>query len=91
MRIPWLLIFKIRDEGKGVSLYILLPIIYLLFLPLIVLGAVVFAFMVAFGVNTRTKKSVLAVIVHLPQLLAASWGTEIIVNSEKSDIKILVK
>ncbi|MBI9101466.1 MAG: hypothetical protein JEY99_03545 [Spirochaetales bacterium] len=91
MRIPWLLIFKIKDEGKGVSLYILLPLIYLLFLPLIVLGAVVFALMVAFGAGKEKRESVQALIVHLPQLLAASWGTEIIVHSEKSDVKIVVK
>ena len=91
MRFPVLIIVKIRDEGKKFSLYLFLPLIFLLLLPLFLIGIVIYALMTAFRVDREARKTALALIVYLPRLVSASWGTEIDIHSEKSDVTVFVK
>ena len=91
MKIPVLLTVKVRSDEKKFAFFIFLPIIYLLLLPLFLIGLVVFALMILFRVSQESRKYALGLIVYLPVLFSSMHGTEILVNSRESDVKIIVR
>ncbi|WP_422479139.1 hypothetical protein [Pleomorphochaeta sp. DL1XJH-081] len=88
--LPMLMRFRIHDESKTFGFYLPMVLIYLLALPVVVLGAIVFAILLAVPETAKQARAYLRLIMALPQLLSASIGTEIEVQSETKDIVIRI-
>ena len=86
--LPMLLRLKVHDEKTSFGLYLPLGLIYLLFVPILMLGAIACIVLLAIPKTTRQARSYLQLILALPSLLSASIGTEISVQSNEKDIVI---
>jgi len=88
--LPMLLRVKIHDEKKSFGLYVPLGLIYLLFVPILILGAIAFIVLLAIPRTASQARSYLQLVLALPSLLSASIGTEIAVQSNEKDIVIYI-
>lgn len=85
-----LLRVKIHDQKTSFGCYLPLGLIYLLFIPLLMLGAIVFIVLLAIPKTSTQARSYLQLILALPSLLSASIGTEIEVQSKEKNILIYI-
>lgn len=88
--LPMLVRFKIHDESKTFGFYLPMVLIYLLALPVVILGAIVFAILLAVPDTSKQARAYLRLILALPEILSASIGTEILVQSETKDLVIRI-
>jgi len=89
--LPMLLRVKVRDEKSSFGFFIPLIIVYMLFVPIIILGGVAYAILLIIPETTKQARSYLQLIMSLPSLLSASIGTEIEIHSDDKDISMYVK
>ncbi len=82
---------KIRDEKKSFGLYLPLGLMYLLLVPILVLGAIALLVLLALPKTAGKAQSYLQLILAMPSLLSASIGTEIAVQSNEKDIVICIR
>ena len=88
--LPMLLRVKIHDEKNSFGFYLPLGLVYLLFVPIGVLGAIAYMVLLAIPKTSSQARSYLPLIQALPSLLSASIGTEIAVQSNEKDIAIYI-
>ena len=81
---------KVRDEARSFGFYLPMLLIYLLFLPIIVLGAIAFLILLAIPQTNRQAQEYLALAWALPSLLSSSVGTEIVVQSDTKDVVVRI-
>lgn len=88
--LPMLLRVKIHDQKTTFGFYLPLGLIYLLFLPILTLGAIVFIVLLAIPKTATQARSYLQLILALPSLFSASIGTEIEVQSNEKNILVYI-
>ncbi len=88
--LPMLLRVKIRDEERSFGFYLPMVLIYLLFIPVVLLGAIAVAILLAIPETSKQARSYLRLLLALPSLFSASIGTEIDIQSDAKDIVIRI-
>ncbi|MGH0052907.1 MAG: hypothetical protein ACQ5SW_05925 [Sphaerochaetaceae bacterium] len=86
--LPMLLHLKVHGGTTSFGFYIPLGLVYLLLVPILILGAVAILVLLMIPETSKLTRSYLPLIRALPTLLSASIGTEIEVKSDKKDILI---
>ncbi|MGB4408222.1 MAG: hypothetical protein WBI82_15290 [Sphaerochaeta sp.] len=88
--LPMLLRVKVQDEKKPFGLYVPLGLVYLLFGPILILGAIAIMVLLAIPSTARQARSYLKLVLALPSLFSASIGVEIAIQSNEKDIAIYI-
>ena len=88
--LPMLLRVKIRDDARSFGFYLPMVLIYLLLLPVVLLGAIAVAILLAIPETSKQARSYLRLLLALPSLLSASIGTEVDIQSDTKDIVIRI-
>jgi hypothetical protein len=88
--LPMLIQVKVRDEARSFGFYLPMLLVYLLFLPILALGAIAFLILLAIPQTSRQAQEYLALVWALPSLLSASVGTEVIVQSDTKDVVVRI-
>lgn len=88
--LPMLIRVKVKDEARSFSFFVPMLLIYLLFLPVLAIGAVAFLILLAIPQTAKQAQAYLDLVWALPSLLSASIGTEVVVQSETTDILIRI-
>lgn len=86
--LPMLLHLKVQGENKPHSFYFPLGLIYLLFVPVLALGAVACLVLLAIPATAKQTRSYLPLVKELPSLLSATIGTQLAFRSKEKDIEI---
>jgi preprotein translocase subunit YajC len=87
------MLFWIRVKNRDTSFKFFLPLIllYLLMIIPIVLCAIGYTFMLLAPQSSRQARVYMMFVLKSPRLISAAKGTEIIVHSNDTDIKMFVK
>jgi cellobiose-specific phosphotransferase system component IIC len=88
--LPMLLRVKVRDESHNFGFYFPMVLIYLLFIPVIIIGTIVFTILLLIPDTARQARSYLQLVFALPTLLSASIGTEIAIQSDTQEMLIRI-
>ncbi len=86
--LPMLVRVKMQDETRSFGFYLPMVLIYLLLIPVVILGAIVFAILLVIPEISQQARSYLRLVLALPALLSACIGTEIAIQSDTKDIVI---
>ncbi|MDD2394685.1 MAG: hypothetical protein PHF06_11420 [Sphaerochaeta sp.] len=79
---------KVQKEEKSRTYYFPLGLIYLLFVPVLALGAVAVLILLAIPATSKQTRSYLPLVRQLPTLLSASIGTELAFRSNEKEYEI---
>ncbi len=90
MNIPMILWMRFRDEKHSFRIWFPLILLYILLLPVILLVLLAVPFLYLARDNAQAR-SVLRIILYLPQLVRTMNGTEIDIHSDDSDIAIYIR
>ena len=88
--LPMLLRLKVHDDAHSFGLYLPMVLIYLLFIPVVIIGTIVIAILLMIPATAEQARSYLRLILALPTLLSASIGTEIVIQSETKEMLIRI-
>ncbi|HBO36985.1 MAG TPA: hypothetical protein DD633_10680 [Sphaerochaeta sp.] len=87
--LPMLLRMNVqKKEDKSRTYYFPLGLIYLLFVPVLALGAVAALILLAIPATSKQTRSYFPLVRHLPSLLSASIGTELAFRSNEKEYEI---
>ena len=86
--LPMLLDCRVQGEKRPHSFWFPLGLIYLLFVPVLILGAVAYFILLLIPGTARQARSYFPLINALPSLLSAAIGTELAFRSKDKDIEI---
>lgn len=86
--LPMLLHCTVQGERKLHRFWFPLGLIYLLFVPILLLGAVAYVILLLIPGTARQTRSYYPLIKALPSLLSASIGTELSFRSKDKDFEI---
>lgn len=86
--LPMLLHMKVQKEEKSHTYYFPLGLIYLLFVPVLALGAVAALVLLAIPATSKQTRSYLPLVKELPTLLSSSIGTELAFRSNDKEYEI---
>lgn len=86
--LPMLVHFKVQKEQKQRSYWFPLGLLYLLFVPVLILGAVACLILLAIPATAKQTRSYLPLAKELPSLLSATIGTQLAFRSKEKDIEI---
>lgn len=89
--LPMLLRVRVRNSDTRFGFFFPMLLLYILLLPVIIITAVVYTFMLTVPHRTKQARSYMKFVLHSPQLLSAARGIEIDVSSDDSDIKMYLK
>lgn len=90
MMLPMLIRIKVRDEARSFGFFLPMLLVYILLLPILVLGAIAFLILLAIPQTARQAQEYLALACALPSLLSASVGTEVVVKSDTTDVVVRI-
>ena len=88
--LPMLVRVKMQDETRSFGFYLPMVLVYLLMIPVVILGAIVFAILLMIPEISERARSYLRLILALPGLLSACIGTEVVIQSETTDIVVRI-
>jgi len=88
--LPMLLHMNVQKEEKSRTYYFPLGLIYLLFVPVLALGAIASLVLLAIPATSKQTRSYLPLVKELPTLLSASIGTQLAFRSNEKEYEIYI-
>jgi len=88
--LPMLLHMNVQKEEKSRTYYFPLGLIYLLFVPVLALGAIASLVLLAIPATSKQTRSYLLLVKELPTLLSASIGTQLAFRSNEKEYEIYI-
>ncbi|MDC7226523.1 MAG: hypothetical protein PQJ61_07140 [Spirochaetales bacterium] len=88
---PMILRIRIRSADANFSIFIPLLLFYILLLPIFIIAALVYAFMLLLPQLTKEARNYMRVVFHAPKLLNAAKGMEVDIESDDADVKFYIK
>lgn len=89
--IPMILRLKVRSDDTSFGFYFPLLLLYILALPIFIIAAIVYAFMMLAPYRTKEARGYMMFLFKSPQLLTAAKGMEIEVHSKDADVIMFLK
>ena len=89
--LPMLLRIRIRNEETSFGFFLPLILLYIILLPVMLICAIVYGFMLLAPQQTKEVRGYMIFVLKAPQLITAARGTEILVHSNDSDVKMYIK
>jgi hypothetical protein len=81
---------NVQKEEKSRTYYFPLGLIYLLFVPVLALGAIASLVLLAIPATSKQTRSYLLLVKELPTLLSASIGTQLAFRSNEKEYEIYI-
>nr|WP_321295681.1 hypothetical protein [uncultured Sphaerochaeta sp.] len=88
MMLPMLMHLTVQKEEKRHSFWFPLGLLYLLFVPVLIVGSIACLILLAIPATSKQTRSYLPLVKELPSLLSATIGTELAFRSKEKDIEI---
>ena len=91
MSLPMIFWIRFRDEHRSFRLWIPLFLLYILLLPVVLLVLLALPFLYLARNSSPQVMLVLRLILSLPALFVAMTGTEIDIQSEKTEMSMYIR